>query len=147
MHPPFFAIEPQATFADAWEVFCCDILNRFEKTTQIRRRAAPEGGIDLLWRERHIAYQCKSVESGGTGDFDVTKALESLEAATKLQQDTGWRQYVICTNVELTGRQESNLRKQCADIDLRLLTPSFWIPRCQEQWREVEGRFNILREG
>jgi internalin A len=141
LYPPFFGVEPQTKFEDAWEVFCCDILNRHEKTTDIRRRHAPEGGVDLLWCERQIAYQCKSVDSGRTGDFDVGKAVTSIQAAQTKQAETGWKQYVVCTNVDLTGPQEKKLREAAADVDLKLLTPSFWIPRCHEQWRHVQGRF------
>jgi len=144
LYPPFFGVEPENSFADAWEVFCCDVLNRHEKTTQIRRRHAPEGGVDLLWREKKIAYQCKSVESGRTGDFDVTKAVESMNVAVACRHQTGWRQYVICTNVELTGKQETKLRQACEeeDIELGLRTPSFWVPRCHEQWQQVQARFD-----
>jgi len=143
LYPPFFGVEPQTSFADAWEVFCCDVLNRHEKTTHIRRRTAPDAGIDLIWQEKSIAYQCKSVESGKTGDFDVTKALESFEAAKKSQAKIPWKQYIICTNVELTGSQETKICEQCSEVDVRFLTPSFWIPRCHEQWHEVGGRFRI----
>ena len=143
LYPPFFGIEPETSFADAWEVFCGDVLKRHEKTTEIRRREPPDDGVDLLWREKKVAYQCKSVESGRIGDFDVTKAVKSMKAAIAHRDKTGWKQYVICTNVELTGKQETNLRQACeeADVELRLLTPSFWIPRCHEQWRHVEARF------
>ena len=147
LYPPFFGTEPQNSFADAWEVFCCDVLNRHEKTTQIRQRRPPENGVDLIWREKKVAYQCKSVESGRTGDFNVTKAVESMKAAVAHRDEIGWKQYVICTNVELTGNQETNLRQASeeADVELGLLTPSFWVPRCHEQWWKVQGRFRLPR--
>ena len=142
LHPPLFVIEPQTSFDDAWEVFCCDLLNLHEKTTSIRQRHAPEGGIDLLWQERGIAYQCKSVEGGRAGGFNVSKAAESIRAAIAHREETGWREYYICTNVALTGTKEKSLRKVLPDV--KFLTQSFWIPRCREHHEHVYRRFRVL---
>jgi hypothetical protein len=139
--PPFFVIEPEATFADAWETFCCDVLNRHEKTTEIYKRKAPERGVDLYWREKGYAYQCKSV-SDDKGKFNVTKAVESIKAALEIRKTLPWDKFYLCVNVEITGNQVDKLRKALPDIEL--LTPSYWGPRCQEQWEHVKGRFKRL---
>jgi len=68
-YPPFFEISPQKSFNDAWEVFCCQILNIYNNTNDIRQRKPPDLGVDLLWHSKGIAYQCKSVENGQTGSF------------------------------------------------------------------------------
>ncbi|MCX5758255.1 MAG: hypothetical protein NTU83_07060, partial [Candidatus Hydrogenedentes bacterium] len=138
LYPPLFVIEPQNSFANAWEVFCCNILNRHEKTTEIYQRKPPEGGVDLHWQSKKTAYQCKSVEES-TGKFNVSKAVESLKTALETRKTVPWDKYVLCSNVPLTGPQEQQLRAILPDIEL--LTPSFWIPRCREQSKHLGGRF------
>jgi len=136
LYPPLFVVGPQTSFADAWEVFCCDVLNRHYKSNNIRRRKAPEGGIDLYCASEKVAYQCKSVEES-TGKFSVSKAVKSLKAALKTAKKLRWDRYVICSNVDLTGPQEQQLRDVFPEI-------SFWIPRCREQSRHLGGRFRRL---
>ncbi|MGA2914459.1 MAG: COR domain-containing protein [Sedimentisphaerales bacterium] len=146
LYPPFFEILPgEDSFADAWEIFCCDVLNRHEKTTEIIRRKAPEGGVDLLWREKKQAYQCKSVIDPATNRFDVSKAVESVKAALAKRKETGWKKFYICSNVDITGPQEKKLREACPRVDMTLLTPSFWLPRCREQHAHLRSRFSELK--
>ena len=141
LYPPLFVVKPQTSFANAWEVFCCDVLNRHEKTTKIYRRKPPEGGVDLYWADKKIAYQCKSVEES-TGRFSITKAVRSLKSAIVTRKKLPWKKYVLCGNVALTGPQEQQLRAILPEIEL--LTPSFWVPRCREQSRYLESRFRRL---
>jgi len=146
LYPPFFEILPgEESFADAWEIFCCEVLNRYEKTTEIVRRKAPEGGVDLLWREKKRAYQCKSVIDPITNRFDVNKAVKSVKAAIAKRSETGWKTFYICSNVGITGPQENKLRKACPNVDLKLLPPSFWQPRCREQHTYLDNRFSKLK--
>jgi len=146
LYPPFFEILPgEESFADAWEIFCCDMLNRHEKTTEIVRRKAPEGGIDLLWRKKKRAYQCKSVIDPATNRFDVFKAVESIKTALTKRKETVWKKFYICSNVDITGPQEKKLREACPKVDLKLLTPSFWLPRCREQHAYLHSRFSELK--
>lgn len=59
LQPPFFVVEPETSFADAWEVFCCDVLNRHHKTTDMAvewvkedsERFEPVGRADGAWVE------------------------------------------------------------------------------------------------
>ena len=141
MYPPLFVIEPQTSFADAWEVFCCEVLNRHEKTTEIRRRKPPESGVDLYWPGKKAAYQCKSVEEA-TGRFSVTKAVESIETALKIRKELPWERYILCSNMDITGTQEAKLKGVWPEIEL--LTPSFWMPRCREQSQYLRERFRRL---
>ncbi|MEI8196732.1 MAG: hypothetical protein WCI73_12610, partial [Phycisphaerae bacterium] len=141
LYPPLFVVEPQTSFANAWEVFCCDVLNRQEKTTEIYQRKPPESGVDLYWQQRKIAYQCKSVEES-TGKFSLSKAIESLQSALEIRATLPWDKYVLCSNVALTGGQEQKLRKILPEIEL--LTPSFWLPRCMEQSEHLSNRFRRL---
>lgn len=141
LYPPMFVVAPQTSFANAWEVFCCDVINRHEKTTNIYRRKPPERGVDLYWQSQQIAYQCKSVEDSA-GRFKISKAVASLQSAMKIRETLPWKKYVLCSNVALTGPQEQQLRAILPDIEL--LTPSFWLPRCQEQSAYLGGRFQRL---
>jgi len=141
LQPPFFVVEPETKFSDAWEVFCCDVLNRHHKTTEIYQRKPPEGGVDLYWPARKTAYQCKSVEEE-TGRFSLTKAMESINSALETRKHLSWEKYVLCSNVVLTGDQERKLREKLPEIEL--LTPSFWQPRCLEQREHLRDRFRIL---
>jgi small GTP-binding protein len=146
LYPPFFEILPgERSFDEAWEIFCCDVLNRHEKTTEIVRRKPPDDGVDLLWHEQKRAYQCKSVIDPATGRFDVGKAVESIEAAITKRKETGWETFYICSNVDVTGPQEEKLREKCPGVELKLLTPGFWLPRCREQAVHLRGRFSELR--
>jgi len=141
LYPPLFIVEPQTSFADAWEVFCCEVINRHNETTEIYRRKAPESGIDLYWQSKQIAYQCKSVEDA-TSRFSVSKALKSLESAMKIRDSLRWNRYVFCTNVALTGPQEMQLRTILQEVEF--LTPSFWVPRITEQLPHLRDRFRQL---
>ena len=145
LKPPLFVVEPETSFPDAWEVFCCGVLNRYHKTKtdNIYQRKPPDGGIDLYWPGKNIAYQCKSVEDDG-GRFKLDKALESIDAALETRKDLPWDKYVLCTNVNLTGDQERKLREKLPEGELELLTPSFWQPRCIEQREHLRDRFNVL---
>src|SRR5437870_5691049 len=78
-YPPFFEIAPEPSFDQAWESFCCLLLNLEHRTHDIRRRVPPDFGVDLYWPEQRIAYQCKAVLSGHAGDFAVSKAIRSIK--------------------------------------------------------------------
>ena len=138
LYPPLFVTEPQNSFADAWEVFCCEVLNRYKKTDEIRRRKAPENGVDLYWPAEKIAYQCKSVEDS-LGRFSVTKAVESIRSAKTIRKELPWERYVVCSNVDITGPQETKLKEELPEVEL--LTPSFWMSRCREQSQYLRERF------
>ena len=130
LHPPYFKVPEESTFPDAWEVFCCIMLNTHNKTDNIHRRKPPEKGIDLLWREKKIAYQCKSVFDEN-GKFNITNAKKSLKDAIQAKQEDAsldWHTYEICTNIELTGSQESKLTSIETNIEIREKT--FWWRLC-----------------
>jgi hypothetical protein len=143
LKPPLFVVEPETSFATAWEVFCCDVLNRYYETDAIYQRKPPEGGIDLYWPVKKTAYQCKSVEDEN-GDFSLSKAKDSIDSALKTREHLPWDKFVLCSNVVLTGEQERKLREKLKEGELEFLTPSFWQPRCVEQREHLRGRFNVL---
>lgn len=142
LYPPFFIVSEESDFADAWEAFCCKLLNLKEKTDDIYRRHPPEQGIDLYYPNKQTAYQCKSVESGKSGDFNVTKALESIKSAKSAKPKVPWKEYVLCTNVDITGTAEAKLREELPDIVIR--PRSYWQKLCEEFKTYVERNFRLL---
>src|SRR5947209_16787429 len=95
LYPPFFVVEPETSFDDAWEAFCCELLNLENHTHTIRRRRPPDQGCDILWEEEKIAYQCKAVEEGRSGKLNLSKVRESIQRAKKNQHILGWERYTI----------------------------------------------------
>ena len=141
LYPPLFVVAPQKSFPDAWEVFCCEVLNRYYKTDKIRQRKPPENGVDLYCPKTKTAFQCKSVEKAA-GKFNITNAEESLRRALEIRKTLPWKKYALCSNIALTEPQEKKLRATFPDIEF--LTPSFWVARCREQSRYLGDRFRRL---
>jgi hypothetical protein len=141
LYPHFFVIEPQTSFSKAWEDFCCRLLNLEYKTTAIHRRTPPDRGIDLFWQAEGIAYQCKAVESGQAGDFQTSHVKTSLKSAQKYQAQTGWRKYVLCTNVDLTGPQKETLQQMFPDMEILLC--GYWTELCRHFHEQVADRFRL----
>lgn len=142
LHPPFLYVPEEATFSTAWESFCCKLLNISNATDSIYIRNPPEQGVDLFFPEKGIAYQCKSVESGKSGDFNVTKAVSSWRSALKVQDSLGWKNYTICTNVSISGSAEETLKKEIPGVTI--LPSSYWINLCEKHSAIVERNFRRL---
>src|SRR5882724_11915453 len=142
LYPPFFVVPEESNFADAWEAFCCKLLNLKEGTDSIYRRHPPEQGVDLYNPTKQIAYQCKSVESGKSGDFNVNKALSSIESARAAKTALAWDHYVLCTNVDISGTAEQKIRATLPDILIR--PKSYWQSLCEEFETYVEKNFRRL---
>jgi hypothetical protein len=142
LYPPFLVVPEESSFADAWEAFCCKLLNLKEKTDEIYRRHPPEQGIDLYYPTKQIAYQCKSVESGKSGDFNVSKALDSIKSAKSAKAKAAWKEYVLCTNVDITGTAEAKLTEKLPNIIIR--PRSYWQNLCEEFSTYVEKNFRLL---
>lgn len=140
-YPPYFRADPHLSFAEAWELFCCHLLNLENDTHAIRRRKPPEQGIDLIWWEEGIAYQCKSVEHE-LGKFRIDKAKASLKTALEHQADIGWKKYSICTNVTLTGTHETALRRLWPDIGI--YDYSRWQELCRHFHEHIADYFCVL---
>lgn len=140
--PPFLHVPEESDFADAWERFCCKLLNLEHGTSDIFVRSPPEQGVDLFDPTRKVAYQCKSVESGKAGDFNPAHAIGSFRAALANQAAIGWVRYALCTNVDVTGTALSRLRE--AVPDLILLPASHWTQLCEKHPAAVERNFRLV---
>lgn len=142
LYPPFFIIEPESSFDDAWEAFCCEFLNLENHTNTIRRRRPPDLGCDLIWEEQKVAYQCKAVENSRSGQLNSNKVRESIETAKKNKDTVGWVRYVLCTNVNLTGKQEQKIRMMLPEIEF--FTLNYWIALCKKFPSVADTRFHRL---
>lgn len=142
--PPFLFSPEEDDFSDVWERFCCKLLNIEYKTTEIFVRNPPEQGVDIFFPSKKIAYQCKSIESGKSGDFNVTKAVESIQAAKAIKSTLGWERYVLCVNVAISGKAEATLKAELPSIEI--LPNSHWVHMCETYPIEVERNFRKLIE-
>jgi hypothetical protein len=143
LYPPFFEIAPETSFDSAWEAFCEGILQLENNAPKIRRRTAPDYGVDIYWEEEKIAYQCKSaVYSGRPGDFPVGEAIKSLKTALVNKGKIGWEKYVICTNIDITGVQEEKIKEIYSDVEF--LTSGYWSGVCRRHKEFVADRFRQL---
>lgn len=144
LHPPFLYVPEQEDFSRVWENFCCKLLNISNATTEIYVRNPPEQGVDIYYPSMRTAYQCKSVESGKSGDFNAAKAVESIEAAKRAKSEIGWERYVLCVNVAVSGAAEAALKRALSEIEI--LPKSHWIQLCEKNPLEVERNFRRLIE-
>ena len=142
LYPPFLCVPEKHNFPDVWEHFCCKLLNLQHGTSEIYVRNPPEQGIDLWYPSARIAYQCKCVESGKAGDFNVTKAIESVISAKAARHVLGWEKYVLCVNVPVTGGAEKRLKEVLPDIDV--MSESVWLSLCEKHPLDVERNFRKL---
>jgi hypothetical protein len=142
LYPPHFIIEPQSSFSEAWEDFCRYLLNLANRTSDIRRRTAPEFGADLLWDAESILYQCKTSRDGQAGSLDMGEVKKSIDRAVENQKMLRWSKYVLCTNVDLTGKQERDLRTYLPGIEF--LSRGYWADLCKKFYPEVADRFRVL---
>ncbi|MFK7797143.1 MAG: hypothetical protein AB8E82_06790 [Aureispira sp.] len=141
-YPPFFVVSESTSFFDAWESFCRKILNLENKTHEIYKRSPPENGVDLFYKSKKIAYQCKSTQSSLDPKFNITKAVDSLKTAIKAKEEIGWEEYHLCTNIEITGKQQNTLEKVFPDIKFKPL--SFWMEMCEKYPSKVRKNFRQL---
>lgn len=107
-------------------------------------RNPPEQGVDIYYTSKRIAYQCKSVESGKAGDFNAKNTVASIEAAERVKATIGWKKYVLCTNVAISGTAEAILRKALPSIEI--LSSSYWVALCERYPVEIERNFRLLLE-
>lgn len=142
LYPPIFIVNEETNFPDSWEVFCCKLLNLENDTSSIVRQLPPENGVDLFFPKSKIAYQCKSVETGLTSGFNLTKINNSYNSALTIKSSLGWTKYVVCINTDLTGTQEENFKKELPGVTI--LTKSYWTSLCQKFPLAVQENFRRI---
>jgi len=142
LYPPFFIVNSGTNFPDSWEIFCCKLLNLENKTSSIVRRLPPENGVDLFFPDEKIAYQCKSIENSLTSSFNLTKIKDSYNSALKIKSSLGWDKYIVCINIDLTGTQSENFKRELPNVTI--LTKSYWINLCNKFKTMVQDDFRML---
>ncbi len=146
LNPPFLVVPEENDFADMWEAFCCKMLQLAQYDSKVYRRSPPESGVDLYDPSWNIAYQCKSVESGKSGDFRPDAVIESIRDALKVQQDLNWKSYVICVNVNPTGTAESKIKAAFPNLYLMIYGKSYWVHLCERFSNEVIRNFRKIQD-
>ncbi|WP_373551158.1 hypothetical protein [Haliscomenobacter sp.] len=140
--PPFFIVSEESSFHEAWEYFCLKLLKFENNSNDIVKRKPPEKGVDLFYREKKRAYQCKSVLDGIDKKFNISIAKDSLKTAIEAKEEIGWKDYHLCTNVELTGQQIQSLKEIFSDIVVK--DKSYWLHLCEKYPDEVKRNFRQL---
>lgn len=140
LYPPFLKVNEEVSFSDTWESFCLKLLKLEYGTTDIERRRPPEKGIDLYYKDRSIAYQCKSTLKNSK--FNITNACKSLNDALELKNTLPWREYVICSNENFTGEQISKLHSY--EKSVICLGKDYWISICERFPDQVRQNFRVL---
>ena len=140
LFPPFFKDELNSDFSEAWERFCLKLLKIENDTEMIKKRKPPEQGVDLFYKDKKIAYQCKSFQKDA--NFNITKAQSSLLMALEYKESIGWDSYYICSNVELTGKQEMQLKTNYKGVEI--LDFEYWINLCKKYPHIVQENFRFL---
>ncbi|EOO79501.1 hypothetical protein IC7_00573 [Bacillus cereus BAG1O-1] len=143
LYPPFLTVPEENGFENEWEAFCLKLLKLEKKNNDIERRTPPEQGVDLHFKEKGIAYQCKSVVGNSSG-FNITKAVKSLESALGIQKTLLWEEYVVCSNVNLTGSQITKLMKVYSNVDTK--GHDYWVGLCEKYSQQVKRNFRVLLE-
>jgi hypothetical protein len=72
----------------------------------------------------------------------VAHVKTSLKKAQEYQAQMGWRPFVLCTNVDLTGSQEETLLHLYPEM--KILRSSYWIELCWRFHEQIVDRFRLL---
>ena len=140
LYPPFLIVPEETDFSDVWEVFCLKLLKLENGSEDIERRTPPDYGVDLHYKNKSIAYQCKSVDNGSK--FNITKSCKSLETALEIKNSLPWTTYIVCSNKNLTGEQEKKLKEIYNEVEVK--GHDYWIGLCNKFEEQVKSNFRIL---
>lgn len=140
LYPPFLCIPEEENFSDVWEAFCLKLLKIEFQTNNIERRKPPEQGVDLYFKEKKIAFQCKS--NLKDTKFNITNAKNSLLEAKKIQNLLPWETYYLCSNINLTGIQMEVLQQIYSNIEIK--GQDYWVGLCKKNYKLVQNDFRSL---
>lgn len=142
LFPPFLFQEETNNFDDVWENFCREILKLENKSDNFIKRIPPENGVDIFFADNQIAYQCKSTIYGTSSGHNLTKIVNSYQDALKIKDELGWQAYTLCINYDLTGIQETNLKKEIPDIEI--LAGSYWVDKAKKHFSIIKDYFRMV---
>lgn len=138
---------PDTTFGQAWESLCHALLCAELRDPTLLRLAPPDVGIDILDRNRHHAYQCKSNGCGAFGTLSAAPSVASLTSAVAHQRCLDWQQYSFCTNAHYTGHALGKISDEAASVgvppeNLHFRGPEYWDNLCTRYADTVAERFD-----
>ena len=142
--PPFLYSLEEDDFSKVWEVFCLKLLKAEMRTDEIERRMPPESGVDLYEKENQTAYQCKSVIKDSK--FNITKVKKSIDSALNIKNTLPWREYVVCSNVNLTEKQITEIKNYNRSISINIKAGDYWVGLCEKFPIIVERNFRKIVE-
>lgn len=142
LFPPFLFQEETNDFDEVWENFCREILKLENKSDNFIKRIPPENGVDIFFKDNKTAYQCKSTIYGTSNGHNLTKIVASYKDALKIKDELGWQKYILCINYDLTGVQESNLKKEIPEIEI--LAGSYWIDKAKKHFSIIKDYFRLV---
>ena len=67
--------------------------------------------------------------------------MASIQRALDMQPLIKWQKYILCTNVNLTGKQELKLQQKLPTLDF--YTHGYWIDLCKKFHNQIADRFRI----
>ena len=141
-------LPPDNSFGDAWESLCFALLSEEHGVKCLQRLKAPDGGIDILNREKEItAIQCKSHKYGASGTIPPNESIKSLKSAIISRKEIPWKSYVFATNADYSGvgvkkiLSTANLNSIGNDV-IKFWGPDYWCELCDRHSDTVAHRLD-----
>lgn len=75
---------PDTSFGDSWESLCFTLLDAELDDPSLIRLRPPDKGVDILHRNAHRAFQCKSSEQGAFGSISSNESVKSLNRGLRV---------------------------------------------------------------
>src|SRR5258708_15652169 len=81
-----------------WVGLCRDLLAAEFGPQNLVRLDPNETGIDILDRDKNIAFCCLAVDDPVIDTLTIERAVSSLQVALGQRKKLGWKKYVFATN-------------------------------------------------
>lgn len=138
---------PDTSFGDSWESLCFTLLDAELDDSSLIRLRPPDKGVDILHRNAHRAFQCKSNEQGAFGSMSSNESIKSLHMAFSEKGSLLWDSYAFATNANYTGSAYASIIKEANGLGLKdrqieFLGPEYWNKLCVHHENLVADRFD-----
>lgn len=138
---------PDTSFGDSWESLCFTLLDAELDDPSLIRLRPPDKGVDILHRNAHRAFQCKSSEQGAFGSISSNESVKSLNMAFAEKELLLWDSYVFATNANYTGSAYATIKKAANELGLKdeqieFLGPEYWDKLCVHHESLIAHRFD-----
>jgi tetratricopeptide (TPR) repeat protein len=140
-------VPPDTTFGEAWESLCEILLREELGSANILRLRPPDRGIDILYRPKKRAFQCKSTERGAYGRINSEGSIRSLDTAIRYKQSLEWVRYCFATNADYTGAGYERILTRAKEAGIKpgnieFMGPIHWDQQCTLHSELVKDRFD-----